>query len=53
MNNNSLKFISILKNKENNRLKNKEKIMPPSKPSIVLFGLIAINFFFPYDLPII
>ena len=43
MNINSLKFISILKNKENNRLKIKEKINPPIKPSIVLFGLIAIN----------
>ena len=41
----------MLKINENNKLVIKDAKIPPTKPSIVLFGLTLINLFLPNALP--
>ena len=47
----NLKFSFRLKKKATYKLKNKEVVIPPKRPSKVLLGLICVSFFLPKNFP--
>ena len=46
-----LKLSCKFKINAKNKLKNKEVVIPPKRPSIVLLGLIFVSFFLPKNFP--